>query len=117
MYTIHGWNDTIQACFIFVQCSNRPAPSSSLIYDHNIVAVAPAFISMFQVAERKKYQNKKNIAPKQCNSLLIDMPGFLHNILLYLMPTIKEHVPVLNSLGYLCEIKEEYGCWVADLTF
>lgn len=59
-----------QAYFIFVQCFNRPAPSSSLIYGHNIVAVAPAFISMFQVAERKKYQSKKDIAPKQSSSLL-----------------------------------------------
>lgn len=59
-----------QACFIFVQCSNRPAPSFSLIYGHNIAAVAPAFISIFQVSERKKYQSKKDIAPKQSISLL-----------------------------------------------
>lgn len=77
MYTIHGWYDTTQACFIFVQSSNRPAPTSSLVYGHNIVAVAPAFISMFQVAERKKYQNKKAIAPKQSNSLLLRYARFL----------------------------------------
>lgn len=69
MYTIHGWYDTTQACFIFVQCSNRPAPTSSLVYGHNIVAVAPAFISMFQVAERKKYQNKGYCSKAKTNSL------------------------------------------------
>lgn len=60
----------LKLVFIFVQCSNRPAPTSSLVYGHNIVAVAPAFISMFQVAERKKYQNKKAIAQSKAISLL-----------------------------------------------
>ena len=77
-----------QACFIFIRCSNRPAPSSSLIYGHNIVAVAPAFISMFQVAERKKYQSKKDIAPKQSSSLLPRCARFplQHPALSYALP-------------------------------